>query len=217
MQNSARRAIILGGTGVLGRAAAQRLLDAGWAVDLVGRRSPHVPNDLTIKGARFLAVDRQNSDALGHVMGSGADLLVDALCYTSADARQLLPFLRDVTSVVVLSSKAVYADAEGRHVNSEKPPHFPSPIREDQPTVKLRLQFARGLRSMQGRRRDHAARQRRSRDSDQGIEGPRRWCDHALRMAFREANNRPTPGDISCPSRVGGKSHDSSSQYGSSY
>jgi nucleoside-diphosphate-sugar epimerase len=136
MQNSARRAIILGGTGVLGRAAARRLLDAGWAVDLVGRHSSHVPSDLTIKGARFLAVDRQNSAALGHVMGRGADLLVDALCYTSADARQLLPFLRDVTSVVMLSSKAVYADTEGRHVNSEKPPHFPSPIREDQPTVK---------------------------------------------------------------------------------
>jgi nucleoside-diphosphate-sugar epimerase len=120
----------------LGRAAARRLLDAGWAVDLVGRHSSHVPSDLTIKGARFLAVDRRNSTALRHVMGSGADLLVDALCYTSTDAQQLLPFLRDVTSVVMLSSKAVYADTEGRHVNSEKPPHFPSPIREDQPTVK---------------------------------------------------------------------------------
>jgi len=136
MQKSDRRAIILGGTGVLGRAAARRLLDAGWTVDLVGRDASHVPSDLTIKGARFLAVDRQNSAALGHLMGSGADLLVDALCYTSADARQLLPFLGDVTSVVMLSTKAVYADAEARHVNSEEPPQFPSPIREDQSTLK---------------------------------------------------------------------------------
>jgi nucleoside-diphosphate-sugar epimerase len=136
MRNSAQRAIILGGTGLLGRAAARRLLDAGWTVDLVGRHSSHVPHDLTIRGARFLAVDRRDGAALGHVIGSGADLLVDALCYTSADAQQLLPFLRDVTSVIMLSSKAVYADAEGRHVNSDKPPHFPVPIREDQPTVK---------------------------------------------------------------------------------
>jgi nucleoside-diphosphate-sugar epimerase len=136
MRYTARKAIILGGTGVLGRAAARRLLDAGWAVDLVGRHSSHVPSDLTAKGARFLAIDRQISSAVGRVMRSGADLLVDALCYTSADAQQLLPFLGDVNSVVMLSSKAVYADAEGRHVNSERPPDFPSPIREDQPTVK---------------------------------------------------------------------------------
>jgi len=136
MQKSGRRAVVLGGTGVLGRAAARRLLDAGWTVDLVGRDASHVPSDLMIKGARFLAVDRQNSAALGRLIGGGADLLVDALCYTSADARQLLPFLSDVTSVVMLSSKAVYADAEGRHVNSEEPPQFPSPIREDQSTLK---------------------------------------------------------------------------------
>jgi ribosomal protein S18 acetylase RimI-like enzyme len=46
MPNSVRKAIILGGTGVLGPAAARRLLDAGWAVDLVGRQSLHVPNDM---------------------------------------------------------------------------------------------------------------------------------------------------------------------------
>ena len=136
MSNLNRRAIILGGTGVLGRAAARRLLDAGWAVDLVGRDSSHVPKELTIKGARFFAADRRDSAAVEHVVGSGADLLVDALCYTSADAQRLLPFLRDISSVVMLSSKAVYADAEGLHVNSEKPPLFPSPIREDQATVK---------------------------------------------------------------------------------
>jgi hypothetical protein len=38
--NSIRKAIILGGTGVLGRAAARRLLDAGWAVKrIIDQRS----------------------------------------------------------------------------------------------------------------------------------------------------------------------------------
>jgi nucleoside-diphosphate-sugar epimerase len=136
MQTEVRRALILGGTGVLGRATARRLLDAGWTVDLVGRDHSRMPNDLTIKGARFHSVDRRDYVALGRVIGNGADLLVDALCFTSADARQLIPFLRDVTSAVMLSSKAVYADHQGRHVNSETPPQFSSPIREDQPTVR---------------------------------------------------------------------------------
>jgi NAD(P)-dependent dehydrogenase (short-subunit alcohol dehydrogenase family) len=108
-----RRAVILGGTGVLGRATARRLLAAGWTVDLIARDRSKMPNDLALKDARFHAVDRHDSAALGQVIGNGADLLVDALCFTAADAQQLIPKLRDVRSVVMLSSKAVYVD-EGR-------------------------------------------------------------------------------------------------------
>jgi nucleoside-diphosphate-sugar epimerase len=131
-----RRAVILGGTGVLGRATARRLLDAGWIVDLIGRDRSRMPHDLASKGARFHAVDRHDAVAIGRVIGAGADLLVDALCFTAADAQQLIPMLRDVTSTVMLSSKAVYVDDEGRHVNSPTPPQFFSPIDENQPTVK---------------------------------------------------------------------------------
>lgn len=46
--------------------------------------------------------------------------------------------MRNVDSVVMLSSKAVYVDAEGRHVNSEQTPQFLAPIREDQATVEPR-------------------------------------------------------------------------------
>jgi len=135
MQSATRRAVLFGGTGVLGRAIARRLLNEGWAVDLVGRDRSHVPNDLLIKGGRFHAADRSDDVALGHIVGSGADLLVDALCYTANHARQLIPLLRDVTSAVMLSSKAVYVDEEGRHANSRGTPQFSFPIREDQPTV----------------------------------------------------------------------------------
>jgi nucleoside-diphosphate-sugar epimerase len=131
-----RRAVILGGTGVLGRATARRLLTAGWTVDLVGRDRARMPCDLESRGARFHAADRHDVGAVGRIVGGGADLLVDALCFTAADARQLVPMLRDVTSAVMLSSKAVYVDDEGRHVNSPSPPQFCSPIGENQPTVK---------------------------------------------------------------------------------
>jgi nucleoside-diphosphate-sugar epimerase len=36
----------------------------------------------------------------------------------------------------MLSSKAVYVDASGRHSNSDEPPHFDGPIGEDQPTLR---------------------------------------------------------------------------------
>jgi hypothetical protein len=56
-----------------------------------------MPNDLVYNGARFHAADRHDSAALAHVIGSGADLLVDALCFTATDAQQLIPLLRDVS------------------------------------------------------------------------------------------------------------------------
>ena len=38
-----KRAVILGGTGVLGRAVAWRLIKAGWAVDVTGRDGRRMP------------------------------------------------------------------------------------------------------------------------------------------------------------------------------
>ena len=131
-----RRAVILGGSGLIGRAVARRLLSSGWNVEITGRDRANVPADLLLSGARFHAVDRGDPAALRSLVGSsGADLLVDCLCFTAADARQLLPALQDVGSTVMLSSKAVYVDAAGRHVNSPERPVFSGPIAEDQPTV----------------------------------------------------------------------------------
>jgi nucleoside-diphosphate-sugar epimerase len=119
------RALILGGTGAIGRATAHRLLAAGWEVDVTGRDPAHMPPELTAAGARFVVADR----------GEGADLLVDCICFTAADANRLLPLAREAGSTVMISSKAVYVDAAGRHSNSEEAPQFDSPIRETQPTM----------------------------------------------------------------------------------
>jgi len=43
--------------------------------------------------------------------------------------------VHDVTSTVLISSKAVYADDRGNHSNSETTPDFGGPVRETQPTV----------------------------------------------------------------------------------
>ena len=126
------RAVILGGTGLIGRAVARRLLAAGWDVAAVGRDRSRMPEDVAAAGGRFVAADRDEPAA---ALGGGADLLVDCLCFTAAHARGLLPLLADVGSTVMISTKAVYVDAAGNHVNSAATPSFDGPIRESQPTV----------------------------------------------------------------------------------
>ena len=129
------RALVLGGTGAIGRATAQRLLAAGWRVDVLAREAARMPEALAAAGARFVAGDRRDVSALRDALGDGADLLVDCVCFTAADARQLLPLARQAGSTVMISSKAVYVDARGNHSNSDDPPCFDGPIRETQPTL----------------------------------------------------------------------------------
>lgn len=129
------RALIIGGTGLIGRATARRLLAAGWQVDLTGRDPDHLPADITSAGGKFIAADRDDPDQLLAALGDGADLLVDCICYTAAAAARLLPVVREAGSTVMISSKAVYVDAAGNHSNSDDPPRFDGPIRETQPTL----------------------------------------------------------------------------------
>jgi nucleoside-diphosphate-sugar epimerase len=67
--------------------------------------------------------------------GTGADLLVDCVCFTAEDAAHLLPLAREAGSTVMISSKAVYVDRDGNHSNSETKPRFDGPVRETQPTM----------------------------------------------------------------------------------
>ncbi|GGY01054.1 NAD-dependent epimerase/dehydratase family protein [Streptomyces hiroshimensis] len=130
-----RRALILGGTGLIGRAAARRLLAVGWKVDVTGRDPAHLPYEIAAAGAGFIGADRADEVQLRAALGDGADLLVDCLCYTAADARLLLPLAGNATSTVLISSRAVYADADGNHANSDVRPRFDGPVRESQPTL----------------------------------------------------------------------------------
>jgi nucleoside-diphosphate-sugar epimerase len=128
-------ALILGGTGLVGRAVASRLLRAGWNVTVTGRDAVRLPADLAADGAHFVAADRHDPAALAVASAGGADLLVDCICYTAADAGLLLPLARDAGSIVMISSRAVYVDALGNHANSDDPPHFAGPVSETQPTM----------------------------------------------------------------------------------
>ena len=129
------RALILGGTGSTGRATARLLLSAGWEVSLTGRDAARMPADIAAAGGTFTAADRSDAARLAEVLGGGADLLVDCLCYGADDATALLPLASQAASTVMISGKAVYADAAGRHANSAFKPQFDGPVSETQPTV----------------------------------------------------------------------------------
>lgn len=127
--------MIIGGTGLVGRATARRLVLAGWTVTVTGRDPGHLPADLAALGVTFQVADRDDGASVAAVAGSGADLLVDCICYTATQARLLLPVLPSVTSTVLISSKAVYVDDHGNHSNSETRPDYGGPVSEAQPTM----------------------------------------------------------------------------------
>jgi nucleoside-diphosphate-sugar epimerase len=133
---SMRRAVVIGGTGLIGRAVAHRLVTAGWQVVVTGRDPARMPHDLATAGVRFAAADRADPVALAAALGDGSDLLVDCVCFTGEQARLILPLLADVRSAVMMSSKAVYVDGAGNHVNSPVKPRFAGPVTERQPTMK---------------------------------------------------------------------------------
>ncbi|WP_430788713.1 NAD-dependent epimerase/dehydratase family protein [Actinoplanes sp. G11-F43] len=119
-----RSALVIGGTGTIGGAVARHLLRDGWRVTVTGRTPRPVPDGVT------LTLADHDSLPTGEF-----DLVVDAACYTAAHARQVLPLMRAAGSAVMISSKAVYTDADGNHVNSPEPPRFTGPVTEAQPTM----------------------------------------------------------------------------------
>ena len=127
--------MILGGTGAIGGATALRLSRAGWQVEVTGRDPAAMPAQLTAAGVRFLGIDRADTPAIERLIGGGVDLLVDAVAFSEADVRALLPAMSSAQSIVVVSSRAVYVDASGRHINGDEPPEFDIPITEGNPTL----------------------------------------------------------------------------------
>ncbi len=129
------RAIVLGGNGQVGAAAAARLVADGWDVTSSGRSADRFPAELREAGVRFARSDRYVAEDLRELLSPGADAVVDCVGYTAAHARMLLPFLDGIGSLVFISSRAVYVDDRGRHANSDEPPDFGGPVTEDQPTL----------------------------------------------------------------------------------
>ena len=126
-------ALILGGSGQIGRALAARLLDDGWDVVAAHRGQKPMPADLAARGVQEVKFDRTEEGALAQALGQGVDALIDTIAFTAADAEQLLAVERHVGALVVVSSGAVYCDAQGRTLGQVRLtgwPEYAAPIDE---------------------------------------------------------------------------------------
>jgi nucleoside-diphosphate-sugar epimerase len=118
-----RKALIIGGTGQVGRATARRLARAGWSVTVASRTGHRDIPDVTA-----LRLDRADTGAL-LTAASGQDLVVDVVAYTPEHAAQLARLAGQVGSLVVISTGAVYRGAE------DDQNALPVPVSEDWPTL----------------------------------------------------------------------------------
>lgn len=127
-------ALIVGGTGQIGDATARALLAAGYEVTIASRSG----SGLDGVDAAAVALDRSDPVAL-RAAAKGVDLVVDAVAFTSAHARDLLALASHIGQLVVISTGSVYRDRAGRAFDDVAAtgiyPVFPVPITEAQPTI----------------------------------------------------------------------------------
>ncbi|HEY3550867.1 MAG TPA: NAD-dependent epimerase/dehydratase family protein [Gaiellaceae bacterium] len=129
------RAVLIGGTGMIGRAAARALAADGWEVAAVSR-SGTLPEGLAELGVKGAVADRADDAQLRAALGSGADVVLDTVAFDREHGEQLNALAGLVGSLIVISSASVYADDEGRALDGEgEPPALPVPILESQRTA----------------------------------------------------------------------------------
>jgi nucleoside-diphosphate-sugar epimerase len=127
--------VLVGGTGMIGRAAARALAADGWEVVAVSR-SGMLPEGLAGRGVESVVADRADDVQLRAAIGAGADVVLDTVAFTREHGEQLNALGGLVGSLVVISSASVYADDEGRALDGEgEPPELPVPIPETQRTA----------------------------------------------------------------------------------
>lgn len=128
-------ALVLGGSGQIGRAAVPALLGGGWDVRVLCRGTGDHVAEVRAWGAQPVVGDRGDSRALDRAIGRGVDVVVDAIGYDDRDADALLGRSDRIGAAIVISSAAVYADDSGRSFETDEFPELPVPVPESGRTV----------------------------------------------------------------------------------
>ncbi|WFB35826.1 NAD-dependent epimerase/dehydratase family protein [Kiritimatiellota bacterium B12222] len=104
-----KKALLIGGTGLLGRGITREFLKAGWQVTLLSRGASSLPADLV--GCSQLIADRKQSASLQQALkGLQFDCIVDCAAYTREDAQIALDLLINITPHYwFISTDFVYA------------------------------------------------------------------------------------------------------------
>lgn len=136
--STTRTALIIGGTGQIGSAAARRLAADGWSVRVAHRGRHPGDTGLGDLGITTVRLDRDDTDALLG-LARGHDLVLDTVAYEPKHADQLAALAGEVRSLVVISTGSVYIGREGGYLDivtgPDDFPDFPLPLRETDPTV----------------------------------------------------------------------------------
>jgi nucleoside-diphosphate-sugar epimerase len=109
------RVLVVGGTGVLGRALLPAFLTAGYEVSVLSDgRGPFAPPDLV---AEHIIADRNNRgqlmSAFSHAKHNRWDILIDLVCYTPEQAQILIEGIHNrCRQCLIVSSSFVY-DPDG--------------------------------------------------------------------------------------------------------
>jgi nucleoside-diphosphate-sugar epimerase len=126
-----KRALVIGGTGQIGRVTGPALERAGFEVTAASRTGTACGDQPS------LTLDRVDTAAMLSA-ADGFDIVVDTVAFTAAHAEQLLQI--ETGNLLVISTASVYADATGRFLDIAEEhgfPEYPDPVREDQPTVQV--------------------------------------------------------------------------------
>lgn len=144
-----RKALIFGASGQMARTLAPMLAGQGWQVDAVTRAGRPLPPELE----PFVGhVPHGESRAATIRVGGGYDAVFDPMALGARDAADLLAAQADVGQFCVISTASIYADAEGRSLESSGAtgfPRFPRMIVESQATVAAGEGYSSGKVAME--------------------------------------------------------------------
>ncbi|GCD20417.1 NAD-dependent epimerase/dehydratase family protein [Cellulomonas algicola] len=130
-----RTALVVGGTGQVGRAVVPALVADGWQVRVLSRGSRQDAATVEGWGATSVVGDRHDPDVRDRALAGGVDVVVDVVGYDDRDATAWLAARDRIGSAVVVSSAAVYVDGAGDGFETDAFGTFPVPLDESQPTV----------------------------------------------------------------------------------
>lgn len=128
------KAVIIGGTGQIGRAVAQRLLDDAWSVKVVSRQTGNAP-----VGSEHVKCDARDAEQLAQIIGADTDLVLSCLAFDATDAECLSDAGRQAGRIIAISSASVYRDSHGRTLDEAAEggfPDFPVPLTELSSTLR---------------------------------------------------------------------------------
>lgn len=133
-----KRALVFGGSGQIGTAVSETLLDAGWQVVAAARSGRPIPPELTGRGLSAVDAREKPVAAVLDEIGTPVDALVHPMIFDAKGAHDVLACSHRFGALVAISTASVYADGQGRSLESAGTigfPDFGRPVAEGQATV----------------------------------------------------------------------------------